>query len=191
MIPFKAFIEAGHSDADKRAAIAMAPVFISQPQSKVIEAYEEETYLFKAGDSLHTFAAERQIPLVQLMAWNNLNQLVSDQDQKIKIFVGQPLGNNPMNLELKPIEPIRSASLLENNLPLRQHQEESIYEKELERFLFQNEYLFYWTSKREKLSAIASKLPGISLDELLVLNELKKDKVIKQDEKLKIKKLSR
>lgn len=190
MISFKAFLEAGHSDAEKRAAIATAPVFISQPSSKIIKAYEAETYLLKAGDSLQLFAAQHQVPLVQLQAWNNLNQLVFEQDQKINIYVGQPLGNNPMNLELKPIEPIRTASLLQAQIPVRQHQEESIYEKELDRFLFQNEFLFYWTPKRERLSDIADKLPGVSLNDLLALNELKKDKVIKSDEKLKIKKLS-
>ncbi|GAB5554133.1 MAG: hypothetical protein Sapg2KO_37240 [Saprospiraceae bacterium] len=190
MIPFVAFLEAGHSDAEKRAAIATAPVFISQPSSKIIKAYEAESYLLKAGDSLQLFAAQHQVPLVQLQAWNNLNQLVFEEDQEINIYVGQPLGNNPMNLELKPIEPIRTASLLKEQLPLRQHREESIYEKELDRFLFQNEFLFYWTPKRERLSAIANKLPGVSLDDLLALNDLKKDKVIKSDEKLKIKKLS-
>lgn len=190
MIPFKAFLEAGHSDAEKQAAIATAPVFISQPSSNIIKAYEVETYLLKAGDSLQVFAAQHQVPLVQLQAWNKLNQLVFEQDQKINVYVGQPLGNNPMNLELKPIEPIRTASLLKDQLPVRQHQEESIYEKELDRFLFQNEFLFYWTPKRERLSDIADKLPGVSLDDLLALNELKKDKVIKSDEKLKIKKLS-
>lgn len=190
MITLKAFLEAGHSDAEKRAAIATAPVFISQPDSKIIKAYESETYILKAGDSLQYFAATHQVPLVQLQSWNNLNQLTFESDQKIKIYVGQPLGNNPMNLELKPIEPIRASSLLKEELPLRRHQEESIYEKELDRFLFQNDYLFYWTFKRERLSDIAEKLPGVSLDDLLALNDIKKDKVIRQDEKLKIKKLS-
>lgn len=190
MITFKAFLEAGHTDAEKRAAIATAPVFISQPNSNIIKAYEAKTYTLKAGDSLHHFAAQHQVPLVQLQAWNKLNHLAFETDQELKIYVGQPLGNNPMNLELKPIEPIRTASLIQENLPIRQHREESIYEKELERFLFQKEYLFYWTPRRERLSDIADKLPGISLEDLLVLNEFKKDKVIRSDEKLKIKKLS-
>lgn len=190
MVVFKAYQEANHPEADKKEAIATAPVFISASAQKTQESYLEEKYVLSAGQHLSTIADQLGIPLLQIQAWNQLKDTVFDEEQLIRVYIPQPLKDNPMNFELEAIEPMRSKSLIgEQALPLRRSTQPSIYETELERFLYQREYLYYWTNRREKLSDIAEKIPGVRLEDLLDLNDYKRDKTIRPDTKIKIKKL--
>lgn len=190
MVVFKAYQEANHPEADKKEAIATAPVFISASAKKTQESYREEQYVLPAGKHLATIADQLDIPLLQIQTWNQIRDTVFAEERLIKVYIPQPLKENPMNFELKAFEPIRSKSLLEEHaLPIRRSAHPSIYEQELERFLYQREYVFYWTDKREKLSDIAEKIPGVRLEDLLDLNNYKRDKTIRADTKIKIKKL--
>jgi membrane-bound lytic murein transglycosylase D len=190
MVVFKAYQEANHPEADKKEAIATAPVFISASAKKTEESYLKQQYVLPAGKHLASIADQVNIPLLQIQAWNQLRDTVFAEEQLITVYIPQPLKENPMNFELKAFEPIRSKSLLgEHTLPIRRTTQPSIYEQELERFLYQREYLYYWTDKREKLSDIAEKIPGILLEDLLHLNDIKRDKVIRPDTKIKVKRL--
>lgn len=190
LVVFKAYQEANHPEADKKAAIATAPVFLSASAKKIQESYREESYVLAPGRHLDELAQKLDLPLLQLQVWNDLKDTVYQEEKMVKIYIPVPPKDNPMNFNLEPIEPIRSQSLLgDQNLPVRRSAEPSIYEKELDRFLYQREYVFYWTSQREKLSEIAQKLPGVRLEDLLELNNFKKDKSIRPDTKIKIKKL--
>lgn len=190
MVVFKAYQEANHPEVDKKAAIATAPVFISASAKKIKESYREETYVLAPGRHVGDLAKELELPMIQLQAWNNLKDTIFTKEKMVKAFIPVPPKDNPMNFNLEPIIPIRSKSLLgDQQLPIRRTTEPSIYEKELDRFLYQRDYLFYWTSQREKLSEIAQKLPGVQLEDLLELNNVKKDKSIRPDTKIKIKKL--
>jgi len=187
---FKAYQEASHSEATKQAAIASAPVFIATPRQTPKDGYLQQQYVLLAGQHLGTLATQLNIPLLQIQAWNNTRDTLFGQAKTITVYLPQPPKENPMNLKLQPLEPIRTASILDDEpLPIRRTTPPSIYEKELERFLYQREYLYYWTHQRESLSDIARKIPGIRLEDLLQLNDYKRDQSIRPNTKVRIRRL--
>lgn len=191
MIPLQAFLEAEKTEQEKQAAFARAPVFISQSENRIQNAYTEELFLLRRGESLDALAERLEIPVLQIMAWNKLEARTFDVDKKIRIYRLKPLAPNPLNPEVAPLPPLDSPEIAKEPptaLPIAQ---KSIWEKDLERFLFQKEYLFYWNPKRQRVSDIAGLLPGISTEDIIELNEFKKDKVVRKNDRIRIKKMSR
>lgn len=190
MMQFRAYLETEKSESDKQSAFATAPVFIAQSDQGVQEAYQEDFFLLRAGESIVALAQRLEIPVVQLMAWNKLEGQVFEKDVKLKVYRPKPPAPNPLNTAVQAMPPLQDSNPAEQDPPQVVF-EESIYEKDLDRFLFQKEFVFYWNPRKQRISNIADQLPGISVDDIMELNGYEKDKMIRKNNKIIIKKLGR
>jgi len=190
MLQFRAYLETEKSESDKQTAFATAPVYIAQSDQGAQQAYQEVFFLLRAGESIEALAQRLETPVVQIMTWNNLDEKVFEKDLKLKVYQPKPPAPNPLNTAFQPIVQLQDSTPAEQPPP-QVTQEESIYEKDLDRFLFQKEYVFYWNPRKQRISNIAEQLPGISIEDIMELNGYEKDKMIRKNNKIIIKKLGR
>ncbi len=192
MVVFKAYLEAEHSLNEKKEAIAMSPVLISQPVEQINKAYEQQIFTLKAGETINQLAESINIPSYQLQFWNNLKQKQYPQDEYLTAFVAiPPQFKNPMNLEMPLVSALpvaQKSSPAEEEITTNN---EMVEAANLDQYLFQDEYLFYWARKKERVSDIAEKIPGVTTQDILTLNGFKKDKLVKADARIKVKVVGR
>ncbi|MEO0340284.1 MAG: transglycosylase SLT domain-containing protein [Bacteroidota bacterium] len=192
MVVFKAYLEAEHSPNEKKEAIAMSPVLLSQPIEQINNAYEQQVFTLKAGETIDQLAESINIPSYQLQFWNNLKQDHYPQDEYLTAFVAiPPQFKNPMNLEMPPVSALPVAQKEAPAEETVHPKDETITALDLDQYLFQDEYLFYWARKKERVSEIADKIPGVTTQDIMTLNGFKKDKVVKADARIKVKALSK
>ena len=154
-----------------------APVFqLEQDQPDDALNYRESTYACAPADSLDGIAQQLEIPTSLLAIWNQQSPLDSlVEGQTIRYFEHQRWLELPQREEVeRPIGlPVADGTLpdllIEQPLPMEMQQQ-----------------LRYYVSRREKPSAIASRYPNISLQELLETNALRHDRPLRVGTELRI-----
>ncbi len=154
-----------------------APIFqLEQDQPEDALNYCEATYSCAATDSLSGIAQQLNIPVSLLAIWNQRSPLDSlIEGNVIRYFEHQRW------LEL----PERDAVERPNELPLAGESLPDLFQ-ELSLPSTMQQQLRYYVSRREKPSAIASRYPHLSLQDLLETNALRHDRPLAVGTELRI-----
>lgn len=142
---------------------------------KTATRYYKSNYLVLEGKTLADIAKELKCTVHQLRAWNKLKTDKVEPGQKLTIFTPRPFEQKFPIARMEQVAPLPA-----DDLP-------PIPNDNLQRLslnALQPETVYFTAKRRIRLSAIADRFPGISLDLLLQLNDLEKDKVIKPGEQI-------
>ena len=167
-----------------------SPIFVyRKPRVDSRAFYQEVFYKVSKPMTIHEMARQAKCSVHQLRAWNNLKGNHLKAGQFLKLFLPKDVSHLRSYLGMEIVDgfaPVPSKYLLQPfqrnsilDIPHidRLHSPESF------------NFLYYNVSKREKLSKIALRIQGVSLESLMELNSLAPDQVIKPGTQLRIKKL--
>ncbi len=166
----KEYLESRRPDAREGA---FAKVNLTLPKSET--RYYKSNYIVLEGKTLPDIARELKCTVHQLRAWNKLKNNKIEPGQKLTIFTPKPFEQKFPIVPLEAITPIPSID--PNPLPVEHLQQVSLEG-------MQPETIYFTARRRMKVSAIAERFPGLSLDLLLELNQLAKDKMVKPGEQI-------
>lgn len=150
---------------------AFAKVNLTLPETR----YYKSNYIVLEGKTLPDIARELKCTVHQLRAWNKLKNNKIEPGQKLTIFTPKPFEQKFPIVPLEAVNPI--PSLDPGPLQMDQAQPVSLEGR-------QPETIYFTARRKTKVSAIAERYPGLSLDHLLQLNQLTKDKTVKPGEQI-------
>lgn len=185
MPAFKDFLEAKRPD-NLYHAIEASPVLVERPLLNSDAHYFKAIYVVQKDQTIYNVAKMLKCSVHQLIAWNNLKNSQLKQGQELIIYLPKEIKRLRSYKELIKVnafDPIPSLKFIQE-IP-----RESIYKQEKIDFaqLFKERYLYYEARKKEKLSKIAKRLSGVSLEDLIKLNDLPGDYIVKPGSRIKIK----
>lgn len=179
-----AYLEELKKNKQVRQEIYHQPVFESVPQEELDQAYALLPFVLKPGQTLDELAVSLGCTAQQLLTWNNLTpekvrpgmELMAYRPAKEKIQ-RERAGFTSLD------------GLARHQIPRVDRLPVNIYEKKINRFLYQGEYLFFWVERRMTVGELARILPGISTADLLRFNDFNSALTpLKPDDKVKVKK---
>ena len=185
MPKLEAYLEELAKSEQVRKDIYHKPVFESVPQEELNQAYAALPYVLEPNQTIEQLAVTLGCTVQQLMAWNNLTPEKIRPGMTLKAF-------RPVK---EKIERERAGFRGLNGLPTREVTQvdltpQNIYEKKINRFLYQGEFLFYWVERRMMVGELARMLPGISTADILRFNDNIDSALtpLEPDDKVRIKK---
>lgn len=185
----KEYLETRRPDKSSATAVVEDANFVFRPSVPLMSAeeyYRPVTYEVQEGESLYQLAHEFEIPVAAICAWNGMKYPFVSAGQKLNLY-GVRL--NPIIIaveELPTIEPVEAVDALpvrpvvkkieaEGNLP------ENTYEKD--------GTLFYNVTSKESLTSIAAKFSSVTVQDLMILNNLRSNQLPKVGRQLRVKKI--
>lgn len=179
-----AYLEEVQKDGQARKDMYHKPVFESVPEEELNQAYAPLPFVLEPNQTIDALAVSLGCSVQQLMTWNNLTP--EQVRPGMEIIAYRPIEEK--------IQRERAGFTELNALPSRQLTRVTatpvnIYEKKINRFLYQNEFLFFWVERRMTVGELAQMLPGISTADLLRFNGFDSGLTpLNPDDKVKIKK---
>lgn len=176
-IPDQSHPEVAEETADNPLGIE----FFAQPlRGEVKEYYQPSVYQVEEGETLESIAALLESTVYQLEAWNKTRLKSVKAGQQLKVYtIKKYVEYEPVTLMTKvdELETLPPPSIQ----PLAVESETDHQPEE--------KYLYYTVSRKETLAAIAAKHPGVTVRDLMILNNYKSNEVPNVGEKIKVKKM--
>lgn len=132
---------------------------------------KEFIHVVKSGESLLAISKKHKVSVAEIQKWNNLKSSSIKPGQKLKILNNVVVVENVTNT---------SSTTTSTSTPAEKSSPSSSGEKS---------YLYHTVKSGETLYAISNKYKGVDVNQILQLNGLGKNSVIRPGMKLKIKKL--
>ncbi len=175
---------------DKRSATtaeedANFNFYPSTPLLAPDEYYRSVTYVVAAGESIYELANEFNIPVAAICAWNNMKYPFVSPGRELTLY-GVKLKTVIEVEELPKIEPVEVVE----ELPIR-----PLVELEEEGDLPENTreedgVLYYTITEKESLNDIAAKFSSVSVQDLMILNNLRSNQIPKVGKVIKVRKIA-
>ena len=186
MPALKDFLEAKRPD-NLYHSVEASPILVERPSINANSHYFKAIYIVQEDQSVYTLSKILKCSVHQLIAWNKLKHTHLKRGQELTIYLPKEIKRLRSYREMIKIDPFDPVPTLKFAEPFDRdpsyNGEEIDYEQ-----VFRERYVYYEARKKEKLVRVARKLHGISLDDLVLLNELPANYVVKPGTKIKIKK---
>lgn len=185
MKKMKDWIDHGQNDPEWMREVFSTPIFQSLPERELNLAYAPLAFTLKSGQSIHQLAMSLGCTVQQLMLWNNLTPERVRPGMELIAFrpAEEKIRRDRQQFTASPTLPGRSYTRTLKPQP------ENIYEKKINRFLHQGEFLFFWVEREMTAYELATMLPGISIQDVMRYNKFDDaQQKLKPDDKIKIKK---
>ena len=167
-----------------------SPIFVyRKPRVDSRAFYQEVFYKVSEPMTIHEMARQAKCTVHQLRAWNNLKGNNLKAGQFLKLFLPKDISHFRSYLGMEIVDafaPVPSKYLLQ---PFERNSILDIPHIDRRNSPESFNFLYYKVNRREKLSKIAHRIQGVSLESLMELNSFRADQVIKSGTRLRIKKL--
>lgn len=145
----------------------------------------KSTYQVKAGDNIDRLAKLFNCHRRHIMAWNNLPQPYLTRGKEITIFQI----SNPISVKVEKLPSI-APKLQEETILSRSSKKTKNRASALKTELFKKEgYLYHYIRRNESIADIVDQYPGVTIQDILRLNDIKGGEFPTVGARLKIKKL--
>lgn len=177
----KDFLEAQRPDHAFDSNVFSSPVFVEAPSKKYTNAkYIKSVYIVKKGQTLSSIAREASVSVQQLKMWNRLRASDIQAGQELILYFPK---------SFKRFRPIKPVPLVQSipGIPIEQLKHQGLKDPTL--IHADRRFEYYYVTRKEKPSAIADKIPGVSYVNLLLLNGWQKDKALKPGTLVKVRRV--
>jgi len=155
--------------------------FFPQPvQQSADEFYLLSYYQVQKGETLEQIAQLFDLTKHQLKAWNNKKFDFVKPGEQLRIYTIRKTVEYVPVIEMEKMEEF-DALPTPKVQPLAVINEITAPQKET--------YLYYTTTRKETLTGIAAKFPGVTVRDLMILNNFKSSEMPKPGTKVKVKKM--
>jgi membrane-bound lytic murein transglycosylase D len=180
----KAYLETLRPDFENRLEVMAAPVAAPKFKETFTSDLVHSTYVVKAGENIESLAQLFNCTTRQIKNWNNLNTLDLAIGQEIVVY------HHRGDLNFSKSNPLISAVACLPVLMRNSVQSKSGFAESTKKNQIKNDaYLTYIVDKPQTIFEIAIKIPGVSVEDILKLNDkLTASRTLKAGTKLRIKK---
>jgi len=153
--------------------------------------YFKSIYVVEKNESLEDLAKLFHCSAENLLAWNNISTLNITPGKELNIYLPKEmkrlkLGERIMNADIEDEDEIAeldaSANAKSDNISTSNNTNEKTRKAK-------KKYLYYQIKRNETLSEIAEKYSGVSLRDLLRLNNIKNTKSVRAGKRIKLKEI--
>lgn len=176
MQAFKDYLNTLRTDQIAAKIFDDTPVVAKQTDKRYAEQYVKSIYQVKEGEQLAAVAEQLGASTHQLIAWNNLKTEEITEGQELAYYKPKKLIRFKLMKKMAELPELEDIALEEVQATLTPEGTRVI----------DREYFIYISPVRQKLSALATQLPGISLPMLMDFNELPSDHKILEGDQLLI-----
>ncbi|MEM9991213.1 MAG: transglycosylase SLT domain-containing protein [Bacteroidota bacterium] len=185
----KEYLELRRPDKNNATLVVEDNQFNFQPSVPLIDAeeyYRPVIYEIQEGESLYELAMELDLPIAAICAWNGMKHPFVVPGQQLNLYgVRMTPAIIALN-ELPKIDPIKVVDAL----PVRPLLEEVEAKGNLPEHSYEKEgILYYNVTRKESLTKIAAKFSSVTVQDLMILNNLRSNQLPKAGRQIKIKKL--
>jgi len=182
MAAFSAYVAEHRPDSgDGALKTSVLPIFVLQSSGSLHREMLQTTHVVETGETLEGLSKEFNCSIRQLKTWNNLKSSDLTAGQKLVVF-RRPSPARPA-IKMEKMEPVIIIPVV---IPSEITTAPSF---KAQKVASREEYAFYTVSRKERLSDIARKLPGVTTPDLMQLNDFDDDVLCKPGNRIKIKKL--
>lgn len=145
-------------------------------------ALVEESYEVGTGETLETLAKMYGCTVDKIVEWNKLDSAAIAPGQVLKMFRAKNWKLRVERMEVFSLIPMLQMNLLESAVMPKAPAAKDLAPE-------QESYQYYVTNRPESIYEIAERFPGTTLQEILKINELSSNRIIRAGTRLKIRKL--
>ena len=176
MQAFKDYLNTLRTDQIEAKIFDAKPVVATQTDKRYAEQYVKSIYQVKEGEQLPAVADQLGCSIHQLIAWNNLKTEEIIEGQELAYYRPKELIRFKLMKKMAELPELKGIELLEARVAPASGNTN----------LIDRDYFIYISPVRQKLSALADQLPGVSLPMLMDFNELPSDHKVLEGEELLI-----
>lgn len=182
MAAFSAYVDAHRPDSgDGTLKTSVLPIFLLQSSGSLNREMLQMTHLVEEGETLEGLSKEFNCSIRQLKTWNNLKTGTLTAGQKLVVF-RRPAPPKPA-IKMEKMEPVIIIPIVVPS------EITAVPSFKAEKVTSREEYAFHTSTRKERLSDIARKLPGVTTPDLMQLNGFNDDVLCKPGDRIRIKKL--
>ena len=181
------FLENQMPDSDYQP-LQSEPILVFRPAVNTNEYYYRTLYIAQIDQDIENLAEVLNCTAHQLKAWNNLQTNSIYAGQELILYLPKDVKPQKQYMEyirIQPFEPIT------HQIEIHPLDITPLHESYQVRFLeeYGDPFLYYRLRKKQRLEKVAKLLIGVSLEEILALNDYPAGTMLKAGTKIKIKKL--
>ncbi len=185
----KEYLETRRPDKNSATSVVEDADFTFYPRIPLLPAseyYRPVNYTVQAGESIYQLASEFKLPVEAICAWNNMKYPFVSPGRELKLY---GVAMAPKIIEVEELPKIEPIEIVEE-LPIR-----PIVEVEEDGDLPENTYeddgiLYYTITEKESLTTIAAKFSSVTVQDLMILNNLRSNQIPKVGKNLKVRKIA-
>ncbi len=184
MAAFSAYVDAHRPDSgDGALKTSVLPIFVLQSSGSLNREMQQTTHTVVDGETLEGLAKEFNCSTRQLRTWNNLKSGTLTAGQKLVVFRRPGAARSTIKMEkVKPV--IVIPVIIPSELTAVS------LDNKVEKVVSREQFAYYTVNKKERLSDIARKVPGLTTPKLMQLNNVQEDALFKPGSRVIIKKLN-
>lgn len=182
MTAFKDYLASQRPDS-RYTSIASSPIYVSRIKEESNANYIKSVYIVREGETLEKIAKAMDCSVHQVKAWNQLKSSKVVAGQQLIIYQPKEMLKF-RNRKLEELAPLPSTPVL----PLPPH-ESSAQNLSADKAFQLDQFVQYVVRRRERLKDIATKLPGVTIQDLERLNNMQGKQMLKPGTIIKLKRM--